>query len=136
MLAPVYNDVTLWETIISDIKAEYLSDTQKYPWIIGFSGGKDSTLVAHAVIEALLAIPPSQRLRHIHMVSNDTLVESPMVIAHLVKVQKLITDAASSLRLPITVVTTHPDPEHSFWALLIGKGYPSPNQTMRWCTDR
>ena len=136
MLAPAYNKVSLWESIISDIKAEYLSVSQSYPWIIGFSGGKDSTLVAHAVIEALLAISPSQRLRHVHMVSNDTLVESPMVIAHLVKVQKLITDAADSLRLPITVVTTRPDLEQSFWALLIGKGYPSPNQTMRWCTDR
>lgn len=136
MILSTYNDLSLWETIVSDIKAEYLSSTQNYPWIIGFSGGKDSTLVAHAVLEALLAIPPSQRLRHVHVVSNDTLVESPMVIAHLIKIQKQITDAASSLRLPITVVTTHPDPEHSFWALLIGKGYPSPNQTMRWCTDR
>ena len=111
MLLSTYNDLSLWETIVSDIKAEYLSTTQNYPWIIGFSGGKDSTLVAHAVLEALLAIPPSQRLRHVHVVSNDTLVESPMVIAHLIKIQKQITDAASSLRLPITVVTTHPDPE-------------------------
>lgn len=135
MYASAYTDLSLWETIVSDIKAEYLSDNQSYPWIIGFSGGKDSTLVAHAVLEALLSIPPSQRTRHVHVVSNDTLVESPLVIAHLTKVQRQISEAATSLRLPVTVVTTHPDPDKSFWALLIGKGYPSASK-IRWNTFR
>lgn len=128
--------MTLWENIVADIKAEYLSETQRYPWIIGFSGGKDSTLVAHAVFDALLAVTPSDRTRDVHMVSNDTLVESPLVIAHMSTVQKQIENAAKNLGLPITVVTTHPDTEKTFWSLLIGKGYPSPNQSMRWCTDR
>ena len=128
--------MTLWENIVADIKAEYLSETQRYPWIIGFSGGKDSTLVAQAVFEAMLAVRPSDRTRDVHMVSNDTLVESPLVIAHMSTVQKQIEDAAQNLGLPVTVVTTHPELEKSFWSLLVGKGYPSPNQSMRWCTDR
>lgn len=128
--------MTLWENIVADIKAEYLSDTQRYPWIIGFSGGKDSTLVAQAVFDALLSVRPSERTREVHMVSNDTLVESPLVIAHMSTVQRQIEDASRNLGLPVTVVTTHPDMEKSFWSLLIGKGYPSPNQSMRWCTDR
>lgn len=128
--------MTLWENIVADIKAEYLSETQRYPWIIGFSGGKDSTLVAQAVLEAMLAVTPSDRTREVHMVSNDTLVESPLVIAHMSMVQKQIEGAAQNLGLPVTVVTTHPELEKSFWSLLIGKGYPSPNQSMRWCTDR
>ena len=60
-------------TIVSAIREEYLSSVQNYPWIVGFSGGKDSTLVAHAVFEALLSIAPSKRTRAIHIVSNDTL---------------------------------------------------------------
>ena len=55
--------MTLWENIVADIKAEYLSETQRHPWIIGFSGGKDSTLVAQAVFEAVLAVTPSDRTR-------------------------------------------------------------------------
>lgn len=55
--------MTLWENIVAEIKAEYLSETQHYPWIIGFSGGKDSTLVAQAVLEAMLAVTPSDRTR-------------------------------------------------------------------------
>lgn len=128
--------MTLWENIVADIKAEYLSATQRYPWIIGFSGGKDSTLVVQAVFEAMLAVTPSGRTREVHMVSNDTLVESPLVIAHMSTVQKQIEEAAQNLGLPVTVVTTHPELEKTFWALLVGKGYPSPNQSMRWCTDR
>ena len=81
-------------------------------------------------------MPPSQRRRHVHFVSNDTLVESPMVMAHLVKVQSAISSMVESFRLPVKVVTTRPALDRTFWALLIGRGYPSPNQTMRWCTDR
>lgn len=131
-----YQPMTLWESIVADVKAEYLSEKQAYPWIIGFSGGKDSTLVAQAVLEAILSVPPARRTREVHIVSNDTLVESPLVIAHMKKVQGQISVASQSLGIPVVVVTTTPSIEQSFWSLLIGKGYPSPNQTMRWCTDR
>lgn len=125
-----------WDRTVNDIKNEYLAENQHYPWIIGFSGGKDSTVMAQGVFEALLRIPPSQRTRQVHLVSNDTLVESPMVITHLNEVTKKIAAAAESLALPVTVVRTTPELEKTFWVLLIGKGYPSPNMTMRWCTDR
>lgn len=110
-LAYVYQSeaLTLWENIVADIKAEYLSEVQHCPWIIGFSGGKDSTLVTQAVLEAILAVKPSARTREVHVVSNDTLVESPFVITHMNKVQRQIEDAAHNLGLPITVITTNPE---------------------------
>lgn len=125
-----------WSEIVQHVKAEYLSTAQSYPWIVGFSGGKDSTVVVHAVFEALQAISPSQRTRPVHIVSNDTMVESPLVMAHLDDVSQQIQAAVNSLSLPITVARTHPDSDKTFWVLLIGKGYPSPNQQMPWCTDR
>ena len=125
-----------WADIVQHVKNEYLSPTQAYPWIVGFSGGKDSTVVAHAVFEALLAIPPSLRTRPVHIVSNDTMVESPLVMAHLDDVSALINKAVDSLGLPLTVARTKPDLDKTFWVLLIGRGYPSPNSQMRWCTDR
>lgn len=129
-------DSSTWDRVIHAVTEEYLSEEQSYPWIIGFSGGKDSTVVAQAIFEALLQIPPSKRKRAVHVVSNDTQVESPLVMAHLAHVQQAIREMADVLRLPVTVATTRPAPEKTFWTLLIGKGYPSPNQTMRWCTDR
>ena len=125
-----------WSDILDNVREEYLSPTQRYPWIVGFSGGKDSTVVAHAVFEAILSIPPSARTRPIHILSNDTLVESPLVIGHLNNVTKLIEETARSLDLPVIVARTTPELEKTFWVLLIGKGYPSPNSQMRWCTDR
>ncbi len=125
-----------WQDVVSEIRDEYLDETQCYPWVIGFSGGKDSTVVAHGVFEALLTIPPSRRKRSIHIVSNDTMVESPLVMAHLDDVTERIERAARNLDLPITVARTKPEVDKTFWVLLIGKGYPSPNMTMRWCTDR
>ena len=126
----------LWASIVEQVKDEYLSESQTYPWIIGFSGGKDSTVVAHAVFEAILDIQPSKRTRPIHIVSNDTLVESPLVINHLNSVTKSLDEAARNLDLPIWVARTKPELDKSFWVLLIGKGYPCPNKFMRWCTDR
>jgi DNA sulfur modification protein DndC len=64
------------------------------------------------------------------------MVESPLVMAHLDFVTALIDKAAKSLGLPVTVARTKPDVDKTFWVLLIGKGYPSPNSQMRWCTDR
>ena len=125
-----------WRDVVRGIRGEYLDPAHRFPWVVGFSGGKDSTVVAHGVFEALLSIPPSQRTRDVHIVSNDTMVESPLVIAHLDVVTKRIQEAAQNLNLPITVARTHPEPDKTFWVLLVGKGYPSPNLTMRWCTDR
>lgn len=126
----------LYQTLLAEVRDEYLSEAQAFPWIIGFSGGKDSTLVAHLVFAALLDISPSQLTRPVHLVPNDTLVESPLVAAHLHQSLEEIRDAAQTLGLPVTVATTAPNPDNTFWVLLIGKGYPSPNTQMRWCTDR
>ena len=124
------------DAVVNEVRAEYLSNVQSAPWIVGFSGGKDSTLVAHAVFQALLDIAPDKHTRPVHIIANDTLVESPLVVSHLNQSLQEIKQAADALRLPITVAVTIPDVEHTFWVLLIGKGYPSPNSQMRWCTDR
>ncbi|WP_274585054.1 DNA phosphorothioation system sulfurtransferase DndC [Neisseria leonii] len=127
---------TPFDQIRNGIIDEYLSSVQDYPWIVTFSGGKDSTLVAHLVFEALLELPPSLRRRQLYFVSNDTLVESPLVVRHMREVLKQIETAAAILKLPVSGHITTPRPSETFWTLLIGKGYPSPNRSMRWCTDR
>jgi len=121
--------------IRADMLAEYM-EPHRHPWIVGFSGGKDSTLVAHLVFEMLASLAPSDRIREVHIVSNDTLVESPMVMGHIKHVQQEMRDAASAWRLPVKAVITRPEPDATFWVNLIGRGYPSPNRTFRWCTDR
>lgn len=124
------------QTIRDNLTEEYLSETQSYPWIVTFSGGKDSTLVAHLVFDMLLDLPPNMRTRPIYFVSNDTLVESPLVVKHMRDTLAQILQSAQIFRLPVTGEVTQPKLQETFWTLLIGKGYPSPNKSMRWCTDR
>jgi DNA sulfur modification protein DndC len=120
----------------AELKAEYLSAEHKYPWIVGFSGGKDSTLVVHLVFEMLLDLPPSDRLRPVIVLANDTLVESPVLMKHLDRSLENINQGSEALGLPITTVKTKPPVDQTFWVNLIGRGYPSPNHQFRWCTDR
>ena len=125
----------MFDAIRKAIDEEYAEPHEK-PWIVGFSGGKDSTLVAHLVVEHLLSIPRSARTRPVHIVANDTLVESPLVIGHVRECLAEISGASAAFGLPIVVATTTPDAEQTFWVNLIGRGYPSPNRSFRWCTDR
>lgn len=121
--------------IMSQLKDEYLQE-HSTPWIIGFSGGKDSTLLAQLVLEMLLSLPPRRRNRTVHVVANDTLVESPVIASHLDQVLERIRKAIMPLRLPVVVAKTVPEVDQTFWVNLIGRGYPSPSRVFRWCTDR
>ena len=103
---------------------------------IGYSGGKDSTLVTHLVFEMIANLPPSKRSRTVHVVANDTLVESPFVLEHLKVSVSEIANAADAFDLPIKTKITCPSLDQTFWVNLIGRGYPTPNSTFRWCTSR
>ncbi len=121
--------------IRQELRAEYLQPHDK-PWMIGFSGGKDSTLLAHLVLECLMSVAPDERKRRVFIVSNDTLVESPIFQSFVDRLLGQLSDGVAALRLPVEVIKTHPLIEESFWVNLLGKGYPAPNRTFRWCTDR
>ncbi len=51
----------------------------QYPWVIGYSGGKDSSAVMQLVWMALRGLPPDKRTKDVHVISTDTLVEQPVV---------------------------------------------------------
>jgi DNA sulfur modification protein DndC len=120
---------------IEEVRDEYLAQ-HTHPWIIGFSGGKDSTLLLQVTMEMLLALPRSQRKRPVHVLTNDTLVESPIVSRFVDGVCDKIRDAVEALDVPVIVAKTTPAEDQTFWVNLIGRGYPSPNRMFRWCTDR
>lgn len=121
---------------MAEVQAEYVDPAHNYPWIVAYSGGKDSTLVLQLVFETLLALPPGKRTREVHVLSNDTLVESPILAQHLDLMLERIREGSAKLGLPIKVVKTTPAPDQTFWVNLIGRGYPAPTRMFRWCTDR
>ena len=130
------------EYIVDEILDQYMyADTSFRPWIIGFSGGKDSTVLLTLVWLALRKIKrdtvtPFQLRRPIYVVCNDTMVENPIIATYVDEVLAQIETKAREEDLPIFVRKTEPRLEDSFWVNVIGKGYPVPNTAFRWCTDK
>jgi DNA sulfur modification protein DndC len=118
-----------------DIARVYQSDSR--PWVIGYSGGKDSTAVVRLVFEVLASLPPEKRIKPVFVVSSDTLVETPMVVTIIRDTLDKMGKAALALGLPINVASpVTPKADETFWVNLIGKGYPAPTRQFRWCTER
>ncbi|WDM31446.1 DNA phosphorothioation system sulfurtransferase DndC [Paenibacillus mucilaginosus] len=125
---------TMIEETISRIQGVYLKDS--LPWVVGFSGGKDSTALTQLIFQAVSRLPIEKRHKKIYVISSDTLVETPLIISSINKALMNIQDKALELDLPIETHKVKPEVENSFWSSIIGKGYPSPRQKFRWCTDR
>ncbi|WP_448203529.1 DNA phosphorothioation system sulfurtransferase DndC [Azospirillum sp. sgz302134] len=121
--------------LVEEIQMLYCSD--QIPWVVGYSGGKDSTATLQLVWMALSRLPPAQRTKDVHVISTDTLVENPVVAAWVERSLKRLDKAAQDAGL--TKVKVHrltPEPQDTFWVNLIGKGYPAPRPKFRWCTER
>ena len=125
--------------IVDEIIDQYLyADETNRPWIIGFSGGKDSTVMLQLVWKAVEQIKQLTGIvrRDIYVVCNDTMVENPVITEYVYRVLDKIELAAVKQDIPIYIRKTIPRLEDSFWVNLIGKGYPAPNNAFRWCTER
>lgn len=119
---------------VDEIKELYLSD--EIPWVVGYSGGKDSTAVLQLVWLALLKIEENDRRKPVHVISTDTLVENPIVASWVNQSLERMREAATGARVPVEPHRLTPEVTDSFWVNLIGKGYPAPRPRFRWCTER
>lgn len=127
--------------IIEELIDQYLEeDRYNRPWIIGFSGGKDSTVLLTLVWLALQKLRGNNLQykfkRPIYVVCNDTMVENPVIEEYVNTVLHIIQKAAKQQNMPIVVKTTTPKLEDTFWSCVIGKGYPVPNNSFRFCTEK
>lgn len=119
---------------ISEVQRMYCMDSR--PWIIGYSGGKDSSAVVTLVYLALLGLPIDLRTKHVFIITSDTLVETPVVVDLIKSSMLLIEQSAKRDQLPISQHTVSPESDDTFWVNLLGKGYPAPSRSFRWCTER
>lgn len=125
--------------IIDELKDQYMeADTNCRPWIIGFSGGKDSTVLLTLTWLAIRELREEGNLllRRVYVVCNDTMVENPVIEEYVSDVLLKIAEAAREQQLPVQVMTTTPQLEDTFWSCVIGKGYPVPNNSFRFCTEK
>lgn len=123
--------------LLAEIKEQFLEEDNRRPWIVAFSGGKDSTAMLMLVWEALAKLNDIERkTREVYVICNNTLVENPRVLQFVNKQLNSIQEKSIELGMPFKVDHTTPKLENSFWVNLIGKGYPAPTNMFRWCTDR
>ena len=122
------------DDIYNEIQEVYLAD--KRPWILGFSGGKDSTCMIQIVWSALVKLPKTKLSKKIYVISSDTLVESPKIVETVTGSLEKMEGAAREAALPIETNLVRPVLEDTFWVCMLGKGYSAPSNTFRWCTDR
>ncbi|WP_084154303.1 DNA phosphorothioation system sulfurtransferase DndC [Citrifermentans bremense] len=116
------------------IKRVYLAYNR--PFVVGYSGGKDSTVVLQLVWDVIEELPREQLTQDVHVISTDTLVETPYIIDYVTKTLEQVNKASSECGLPIKAHRLTPLNKNSFWVNLIGKGYPAPSRNFRWCTER
>lgn len=129
----------VFENIIREIMVVYMHDNR--PWLIGYSGGKDSTLLVSLVYEAIKRLKEmsSDLSKKIYVITSDTMVENPIVKKYMHSSSESINKAASADGddIPIEAHIIYPEPEQTFWSRIIGLGYPTPEPPgFRWCTDR
>ena len=119
--------------IFEEIRTVYLNDNR--PWIIGFSGGKDSTCMVQLVWNALSALPVEKLTKKIYIISSNTLVEAPQIAERITDSLDRMEKYAKKINLPIGTNLLRPKTEDTFWVRLLGLGYPAPTTMFRWCTD-
>ena len=122
------------KALTAEIQELYCQDS--LPWIVGYSGGKDSTVALQLVWNALAALTPEKRTKTVYVITTDTLVENPVVAAWVSKSLELMKGSAQAQGIPVEPLLLKPAVKDTFWVNLIGKGYPAPRQGFRWCTER
>jgi DNA sulfur modification protein DndC len=127
-------DTRTTEEIHQEIQQVYLGDSR--PWVVGYSGGKDSTTALQLVWYALEELPPEQRQKPVYVITSDTLVETPVIVNYITGTLGNIEQRAKETGMPFRTQVVTPEIDQTFWVNLIGKGYPAPYTKFRWCTDR
>ena len=131
-LAVKSSSSSLVDSALRDLESLYHADSR--PWVVAFSGGKDSTVILQLVFNMLLALG-KRATKKVFVLSSDTQVEAPNVAEYVVSALDRIQQAATDLHLPLSTILVRPTPAESYWGKLIGKGYPPPSRWFRWCTS-
>jgi len=125
----------VFEDIIQEMMMVYRHDDR--PWLIGYSGGKDSTLLVSLIFQTVSRLLPAERTKKVYIITSDTMVENPIVKDYMHSSSEKINEASITQQLNIEAHIIYPEPHQTFWSRVIGLGYPTPEPPgFRWCTER
>ncbi len=131
-MGSVFESRTL-KSILDEIRTVYQNDER--PWILGFSGGKDSTCMVQLVWQALAKLPSEKLHKSVYVISSDTLVESPQIVDRITASLDRMEKVSKQSNVPLSTNLLRPPVTDTFWVRILGLGYPAPTAMFRWCTD-
>src|SRR3954453_15859473 len=102
-------------------RTQQLYREDQIPWVVGYSGGKDSTATLQLVWLAIAQLPEKARKKPVFVITTDTLVENPVVSAWVVNSLQTMEQAAMNSGVPIYPHRLTPDVRDTFWVNLLGK---------------
>jgi DNA sulfur modification protein DndC len=101
-------------------------------WVLGFSGGKDSTALLKIVCAAVRRARRAPTM--IDVIYCDTGVENPALDLYAKSLLKRLSDEFLEQQLPLRTVILKAPVKDRFFVKVIGRGYPPPTNSFRWCT--
>ena len=122
------------DALSDTIRNLYLADD--IPWVIGYSGGKDSTATLQLVWLSLQELKKEELTKAVHVIHTDTMLESPIVERWAQSSLKKMREISEKKGLPFEIHRLTPESDQTYWVNLLGRGYPFPRGRLRWCTDR
>jgi DNA sulfur modification protein DndC len=104
------------------------------PWVVAYSGGKDSTAVLKLLF---LALSDAPRLhKPVTVIYCQTGVEIPVLSKLALDTLNAFRNECSKNSLPVETVILRPPLTERFFVKVLGRGYPPPTDKFRWCTNR
>ena len=115
-----------------EITTEAIKVRSSAHWIIAFSGGKDSS----AALKIFLASyrRAATQLSKVTLIYCDTGVEDPVLDKYAKGLLDAIAKEFLQIGLPFKTKLLKAPIQDRFFVRIIGRGYPPPTNSFRWCT--
>jgi DNA sulfur modification protein DndC len=103
-------------------------------WVVGFSGGKDSTATV-TFIDWAIKQGKIKRPENLILVYADTLMELPSLEHSAYALMEYLGARGWQVRKTKPALKTSKIKPERFFVTMLGRGYPPPHNKFRWCTD-
>jgi len=115
-----------------DVCAEAIERRADSHWVLAFSGGKDSSAVLKIFLSAYrrALVQPDA----VTLIYCDTGVENPILDTYVKALLGRMRVEFQESGLPINIRILKAPVQDRFFVRLIGRGYPPPTNSFRWCT--
>ena len=115
-----------------DVCIEALERRADAHWVLAFSGGKDSSATLKIFLSAYRRA--KRKPDTITLIYCDTGVESPVLDVHVKSLLARVRLEFEEKSIPIYIRILKAPVQDRFFVRLIGRGYPPPTNSFRWCT--